>query len=583
MKGVCGKSRLFKDFRFALKIPRVVAKVSRDTVIKHCDVLVIGGGISGAFAAIRAREAGAKKVIQVDKGWVGKSGMSAFAAGVLTAILYPGEDLDTRVKEIVEHGRYLYRQDRVKDHFENVWDIVQELDDYGAGFLRDRKGAYEKTAGRGKIPLLMFPGNRLMDALAKAAAKKGVEQVNKTFIADLITARATVLATGSTRYKGLAPNHRCCTGDGFAAAYRAGAVLSSAESSERPGQAFAARWDIGPGMNMYVGQGGVFLNAKGERFMEKYDPVLKDRADLISLSQAFAMEARQGRAPIYLDMTHFTPAQVQKMKVVLPLPARMYERAGLIAGDRFIAPIEWMVTSPWGRAGIEVDNRNQSSLPGLFACGETTALQSYSSELSPCATQGALAGKYAAEYARVNDTPDVDQVEVRSLKERIFGPLERKSGIEPDQVLLGVQEAITPYDVWHIQHENRLRAALDRILEIKHDEAPLLQAYDPHYLRMAHEAANLVLVAEASLRSAILRQESRFAIREDYPYVDNKDWLKWTEVKKEGETMKVSARDIPITDYPYQPGIREKYLHPRWATVEKLGMVKIEQEKVKWA
>lgn len=496
-------------------------------------------------------------------------------------------------------------QDRVRHHFETVWDIVRELDSYGAGFLRANDGAYEKTAGRGEHPLLKFPGNSLMDSLARAAARQQVEQVNKTMIVDLLVdkgcvagaagfnietgdflvfrARATILATGSSRYKGLAPNHRCVTGDGFAAAYRAGAVLSSAESSERPGQAFSARWDIGPGMNMFVGQGGVFLNRKGERFMPQYDPVLKDRADLISLSQAFAIEARQGRAPIYLDMTHFTPEQVRKMKVVLPLPARMFERAGLIAGDRFTAPIEWMITSPWARPGIKVDGHNRSSLPGLFACGETAALQAYASELAPCATHGALAGKYAAGYARGVDLPEVAPARLRELREAILAPLDRKDGIEPDQVLLSVQEAVTPYDVWHIQHDRRLQAALDRILEIKHHQAPYLHAYDPHYLRMAHEAANLVMVAEASLRSALFRKESRFAIREDYPYVDNRNWLKWTEVRKEGEAMQVGAIDVPIESYACRPESRDRSLHARWQTVEELGMVKIEQESVRWA
>jgi hypothetical protein len=73
------------------------------------------------------------------------------------------------------------------------------------------------------------------------------------------------------------------------------------------------------------------------------------------------------------------------------------------------------------------------------------------------------------------------------------------------------------------------------------------------------------------------------AIREDYPYIDNREWLKWTEIRKEREAMKVSARDIPIKDYPYQPEKREKSLHPRWATAEKLGIIKIEQETVRWA
>ncbi len=70
-------------------------------------------------------------------------------------------------------------------------------------------------------------------------------------------------------------------------------------------------------------------------------------------------------------------------------------------------------------------------------------------------------------------------------------------------------------------------------------------------------------------------------IREDYPYVDNVNWLKWTELRKEGDEMAVSARDIPIDSYPYQPK-RERFLHRRWEMAEKQGMIKIEQEAVKW-
>ncbi|MFC2019364.1 FAD-dependent oxidoreductase, partial [Chloroflexota bacterium] len=79
-------------------------------ITKSADVLVIGGGMAGCFASIRASEAGAGSVLQVDKGFVGKSGMSAFAAGVLGEIMFPGDDMDHLVKERTRYSHFLFQQ-----------------------------------------------------------------------------------------------------------------------------------------------------------------------------------------------------------------------------------------------------------------------------------------------------------------------------------------------------------------------------------------------------------------------------------------------------------------------------------------
>jgi len=575
------------------------------TIIKDCDVLVVGGGISAGFAALRAKDAGAKTVIQVDKGAVGKSGMSAFAAGVLLDVLHSEDNIDNRVHDAVRYSKFLYQQDRVKDHFEQVTDLIQELDRWGAGFVKESDAKLKKVAGRGQWPQYEFPGNKLMDSLRKEAKKRGIEHINKTMVTDLLKkdghvigtvgfntesgdfyvfrAKATVMATGSTWYKGLSPGHRPMTGDGYVACFRAGAVVRNAESNEAQGHAFCARYDIGPGMNRYVGEGGVFFNAKGEAFMEKYHPVLKDRAGLDVLSQAFAMEARQGNTPIFLDMTHFTTEQVRHLWQSLPLPMRQWERIGLVQNDRFIKPIEWMRTTPWARAGIRVNNKFESDLPGLFVVGETAGMENFSSGLTAAATSGETGGKHAAEYAKGVDITEVDNEQLDELRHFVFAPMERKDGIEPDHVLLSVQEAITPYDVWSIQHEKRLKKALEEIEYTKEYDMPKLLAYDPHYLRMAHEAANLVWVAEVSLRSAIFRKESRKAIREDYPYTDNGNWLKWTEARNAGNgKMDITATDVPIDTYPFKPDKVGKSLHIMWQLAEKAGIVKIEKGEVEW-
>jgi succinate dehydrogenase/fumarate reductase flavoprotein subunit len=576
----------------------------KERITKEADLLVIGGGIAGTLAAIKAKEAGVDRVLQVDKGYVGKSGCSAFAAGIMLVFFPEENNFDDWFRGEVKYGGYLVHPGRIKAHMESIYPLIRDMESYGVQFLKSPDGKFERQSIRGKYPSVMFPGIQLMDALRKAALKKGVEQINKTMITGLLKrdsrvvgaagfdtlkgefhvfkSRATLLATGGTYYKGLQSGHRNCTADGYIMAYRAGAALGGAESGYMAANAFPARWDIGAGMNMYVGMGGKFINAQGERFMEKYSPRLKERALLNRLPIAFAMEVRQGHGPIYLDMTHFTPEQVQKLKIVLPLAMRMYESAGVVAGDRFVKPLEWMITPPNGQAGLVSNLMFESSLPGLFACGEAAAIRSYGSNLPTCATSGASAGRFAAEYAKNIDEPALEEEQVKDLMEYTFEPLQRKQGIEPDQVLLSLQETICPYGVMILRHGQRMKKAIEDVERIRDSQLPFLCAYDPHYLRMAHEARNLVFSAELQLRSALFRTESRLGIREDYPYTDNVNWLKWVNITKAEEgQMHLSAEDVPIEGYPLRPEY-EKQLHPMWQIAERSGIISIEKGEVKW-
>ena len=126
-----------------------------------------------------------------------------------------------------------------------------------------------------------------------------------------------------------------------------------------------------------------------------------------------------------------------------------------------------------------------------------------------------------------------------------------------------------------------MKAALQDVEEIRDSQVPLLVAYDPHYLRMAHEAANLTLVAEMHLRAALLRTESRTALREDYPYMDNEAWLQWVLVKRRDGAMELWPEPVPIERYPIQVE-RSKILHHLWQTAQDLRMVTIQGGRVRW-
>lgn len=576
--------------------------MAEESRTKDIDVLVIGGGIAGTFAGMKAKEAGANKVVIVDKGYTGNSGMAAFGAGHLWVYIAGEDNLEDQFRSMVRGLGWLAQQDLIEDHFNRVYGIVQDMENCGAEFEKTPDGKWERTLGRGKALGMRFHGPQMMEAIARTVKKRGIEQVRNTMVTDLLVdngrvcgavgfhvptgefrvfqSKATIIAAGSCWYKGRCPGNRDVTGDGAMIAYRAGATMAGAEWGD-PCNMFALNFDIGPGMNVYTGEGAKMINAKGQRFMELYNAQLMERSGLRLSVAAFCIEVKRGNGPIYMDMTHFTPKQLEMMRRVLPLPMMMYERAGLVVGNRFVKPIEWGPAAPIARVGIVVDRKMAASLPGLYACGEALARQARLEGITSCATSGAIAGESAAKSLKDLGSATVPESEIKRLKDYAFAPMQRKDGIEPGHIIIGVQEAIFPYDVLYLRHESRMQRALEKIEEIRDNQLPLLFAYDPHYLRVANETRNMVFVAEAHLRSAMARKETRTILREDYPYEDNVNWLKWIDIKNKDGQMELSTRDVPIDKYPLKPR-RDKQLYYMWSQAQAINAIRIEKGEVVW-
>jgi succinate dehydrogenase/fumarate reductase flavoprotein subunit len=177
-------------------------------------------------------------------------------------------------------------------------------------------------------------------------------------------------------------------------------------------------------------------------------------------------------------------------------------------------------------------------------------------------TSGARSGISASAYINDVDNLSLERDEIQCLREELSGPLKRTHGVEPDYVVLKVQEILFPRLVYLFRHQERLQQALDRISHLRLEFVPMLQAYDPHYLRMAIEADNMALCGELFLRAALSRRESRGShLREDYPEVDNINGLKWVILKEKNGTIEVSTEDIPMNTYPMGPE-RKKTIHP---------------------
>jgi succinate dehydrogenase/fumarate reductase flavoprotein subunit len=562
------------------------------------DILIVGGGAAGCFAAIKAKQQGVENVLLVDKGYVGKSGCSKFAAGSFKCFIPDEDDYDLWFSKAVDEGYYINDQKWTETHLNEVFERARELDAWGVDFLKHADGAYDRLEGQGSsderpIKTMMFHGPQLMDVLRRVTRRMGVIIKDKIMIAHLVHASgdsatingalgfdlrtgevflfragAVILTAGAQAFKAHYAYQKMVTGDAHVMGLEAGAELANYEFCCH--HLSCADFDT-TGMNVLQGSGARFVNANGETFMPKYDPEYGDHAAMNRLSAAMACEVTLGRGPIYYDFSSFDTKSLAYFKHTLPIMYRAFERAGYIKDSRIKKRVEWVSVNMGNvgyGGGLRIDLDGKTNLNGLYAagdatCGPASGVEGFCAYAIPFATtSGARCGSAAATYVIQKSANKPDGDEVKALAEKLVKPLKRDGGIEPDYVVIKVQELLFPLQVYLIRHAQRLQHSLDQICRLRDEAVPLIKAYDPHYLRMAIEASNMVTCAELFLRAALRRTESRGShLREDFPEIDNVDWLKWIVLTKRDGNIRTATENIPIETYTKKPE-RKKYIHP---------------------
>jgi succinate dehydrogenase / fumarate reductase flavoprotein subunit len=563
------------------------------------DLLIIGGGAAGCFAALKAGEAGVRNILVVDKGHVGKSGCATFGAGSFKGFI-PGEDpYEIWFGKAVEAGCFMNDQDWTQAHLNEVYERVKELESWGVEFERNPDGSYRRIEGQGSsdlrpIKTLMFHGPQLMHQLRRTLARRGIPIMDRVMVTHLLHARgrpgvisgalgfhlesgeqrvflskATILTSGGQSYKSPYAFHKMVTGDGHIMALEAGAELSNYEFTLH--HLSYAGFDT-TGMNVLQGLGGTFVNGLGESFMEKYDPEHGSRANLNTLSAAMAMEVKEGRGPIHMDFSGYTRDSIDLLKRVLPIFHRAFARAGLIRGDRIAPRLEWMSVNSGNvgfGGGVRINLACETNLEGLLAAGDATSgpaagVEGFCAYAIPFATtSGARAGlQAAARIKRMKNPYAIGLSELRQKGMELSRPLLRSRGVEPDVLTLRVQEILFPMGTYLLRHGDRLRKGIEEVADLKADLLPVLKAYDPHYLRMALEAKNMLLCAECFLKAALAREESRGShLREDFPFSENGHWLKWIILRQADEKLKLREEPIPLHRFPLKPSV-DRVKHP---------------------
>ena len=221
-----------------------------------------------------------------------------------------------------------------------------------------------------------------------------------------------------------------------------------------------------------------------------------------------------------------------------------------------------------GEGVFPQDLYGASNVPGLWAAGDAlcsmqngAGYAGFGCSCAGSAVQGARAGRAAAEYAKDEAAPVVDAALLETLSREMLAPLSRQRGFSPAWVTRIMQGIMYPYYVMYVKEKSRLEAALSQIMYLQEKYAPLLKVDDPHGLRSAHEARNMLLNAEMKLRAGLAREESRGThFREDFPFRDDENWLCWVKLVERDGKMAVVKHPLPAEWHP-DPALsyREKY------------------------
>ncbi|MBT8340265.1 MAG: FAD-binding protein [Desulfatitalea sp.] len=530
------------------------------------DVLVIGGGIAGCFAAIKAREKGLDVTI-VDKAFSGKSGASISApAGWLAYNPEWDLDFDAILHAMDVDGEYINHREWCDIILRKTYDVYKDLVSWGVTFPEN----IGQMAAAISPPYPNVPQGfrRIPPILKKQAQKAGAVIMNQIMVTELLQqddksivgaigfaietgdcyvfkSKATALCGGSNSFKPPGFPIHMLTGDAEAMAYRAGAEITGKEfnctthptGAKYPAGLFAIR-RVGP-----PAFAGLYRDGLGNEVPHNKGGTAEPDLRLEQL-------AHEGLTPLMSKVDD--PWMLGFMKHVFGEFAQNLDDVQLAGG----AAAGYQNA---GTGGIWVtDKKCGTGLPGLFVAGDCGGtrhngafIANVGNGTGPSAVTGKIAGAGAAEYALQAKKMKINEKYIAGRKNIVYAPMERKTGYNPRWVTQLLQNTMIPYFVSYIKHEARLQAAITNVEFLRDHLVPRMYAKDPHELKLVHETGNMVLAAEMILRASLFRKESRGAhFREDYPKRDDPAWLAWTKLKEVNGNMEVSKVAIPKKWWP---------------------------------
>ncbi|MBO4253896.1 succinate dehydrogenase flavoprotein subunit [Streptomyces griseorubiginosus] len=582
--------------------------------IHKYDTVIVGAGGAGMRAAIESTKRSRTAVLT--KLYPTRSHTGAAQGGMAAALANVEEDnWEWHTFDTVKGGDYLVDQDAAEILAKEAIDSVLDLEKMGLPFNRTpdgtidqrRFGGHSRNHGEAPVRRSCYAADRtghmILQTLYQNCVKEGVEFFNEFYVLDqLITevdgvkksagvvayelatgeihvfqAKAVIYASGGCgKFFKVTSNAHTLTGDGQAAVYRRGLPLEDMEFFQfHP----TGIWRMGILLTEGArGEGGILRNKDGERFMEKYAPVMKDLASRDVVSRSIYTEIREGRGcgpegdHVYLDLTHLPPEQLDAKLPDITEFARTY-----LGIEPYTDPIPIQPTAHYAMGGIptnvegEVLADNTTVVPGLYAAGEVACVSVHganrlgTNSLLDINVFGRRAGIAAAEYSQKADFVELPENPAELVVSTIE-QLRTSTGTERVSVLRRELQETMDANVMVFRTEQTIKTAVEKIAELRERYKNVaIQDKGKRFntdLLEAIELGNLLELAEVMAVSALARKESRGGhYREDYPNRDDVNFMRHTmayrEVGDDGtETVRLDYK--PVVQTRYQP-MERKY------------------------
>ncbi len=523
------------------------------------DILVLGAGGAGLCAALHAADrAPALSVTVVVKGLLGRAGCTRMVQGGYNAVLTPPDSIDAHFLDTLQGGSWINDQDLVWTLVTEAPGRVLELESrYGCFFDRDRDGrvhqkpfagqTHDRTIHKGDLTGIEIM-SRLTEQVGRRPSIRALEEhraveilkddggrVSGALLLDVrrgafvvVSSRATLLAMGGgpTMYRVIACSADKA-GDGLALGCRAGLRLRDMEMVQFHPTGLIVPNSLTTGTLLEEGlrgAGGRLLNGRGERFMQRYDPVRMERSTRDLVARASFTEVIEGRgtpnAGVWIDVSHLGADVVERDF------RGMVKRCRDFGFDLAREPVEVGPTTHFMMGGVAIDTSCHTDVEGLFAAGEDAggvhgANRLGGNGVAESTVFGGLAGDVMADWVVGRHRSRIARSAAEAAARRVLAPLDRRRAGESIYDLQSRLRDVMWEHVGLIRSGSGLKIALAEIEDIGHRveaaAAPGGVAYNlawQDWLNLQNQSAVAWLIA----RSALERAESRGShYRRDFP------------------------------------------------------------------
>ena len=540
------------------------------------DILIIGGGTAGCYAALTISEKSNAKVLICEKAHIKRSGCLAAGVNALNAYIVDGKTPQDYVDYAKKDADGIVREDLLLTMSQRLNSVTERLEQLGLVILKDNNGKYVTRGNRN----LKINGENIKPILAGAVKNlSNVTILNRVNITDfsvsnnrirgafgigiendtfyIIEANAVIVATGGAAglYKPNNPGfsrHKMWyppfnTGAGYAMGINAGAEMTTFEMRFI---ALRCKDTIAPTGTLAQGVGAKQINSLGEVYEMKYGLTTSERV------YGTVNENQEGRGPCYLKTEGITTEQDDALKKaylnMAPSQTLKWIESGKNPSEQNveIEGTEPYIVGGHTASGYWVDTKRATTIKGLFAAADVAGgcPQKY---VTGALAEGEIAALSAVDFVKENYVVEIDNVDadrhIHEVKRFLSGNNSRFSTEQIEEAMQTVMDSYAGGIKTNYRfNEKQLDIADGKIANLqKLSEG--LHADDFQELMYIYELRERLVVCRSVIAHLRARHETRwhsFAENLDYPDKDNQNFLKYVNSRLEEGKIKIILRDL---------------------------------------